>query len=126
MKLNYSKQREQIIKCIENSKMHLTAEEIYNELKVSNPKLSLGTVYRNLDVLYEAGLICRISSKNEPDRYDAESRNHYHAKCIRCGKLNNIIMDKLEEINKYAQKEADCEIISHNLTFDTICKKCKR
>lgn len=123
--MNYSKQREQILKCIEESHAHPTAEEIYESLKKDNPKLSLGTVYRNLELLYNNGLICKITSKFGADRYDAEKRSHYHAECIKCGEVDNIIMEKLDNLNAYASKKLECEVISHNIVFNTLCKKCK-
>ncbi len=53
----YSKQREEVINCIKNNRNHPTAEEIYMSLKLRNPNISRGTVYRNLNLLVDKGFV---------------------------------------------------------------------
>ena len=84
---NYSKQREEILNYIKESYTHLTAEEIYLALKANNSTASKGTVYRNLSVLVENGLIVKLPIENGPDKYDYIHEPHHHAVCKNCGKV---------------------------------------
>ena len=76
---NYSKQREEIIEVLENSKNHTTAEEIYLKLKEGLSTSSRSTIYRNLALLVNKKIILKISMPIGPDRYDLIKNNHNHA-----------------------------------------------
>ena len=78
----YSRQRELIYRTLKASHEHPTAEMIYQALKPTNPNLSLGTVYRNLNLLVEEGIIARMSFQVE--RYDADLSPHAHFACSCC------------------------------------------
>lgn len=122
----YSRQRELIHKAVMDNNVHPTAEFIYNYLKKDNPQLSLGTVYRNLQQLYEKGEIHRLSLPNQPDRYDGVLAKHYHAICNSCGKVIDINIDKLSDIDELVSRKTGLEIIDHNIIFNTICPMCKK
>ena len=79
----YSRQRELIYEAVKGSGQHPTAEMVYRWLKPANPSLSLGTVYRNLNLLTEEGRIVRMAFPVE--RYDADTSLHTHFRCDRCG-----------------------------------------
>ncbi len=72
----YSQQREMILTCLRGTTAHPTADMIYQALKPENPKLSLGTVYRNLNQLADDGYIMRLPFHVE--RYDANTQPHLH------------------------------------------------
>ena len=67
---NYSKQREIILEVIKNNRTHPTAEEIYILVTKKEPKISRSTVYRNINILVEKGIIEKITIATGPDRYD--------------------------------------------------------
>lgn len=73
---------------------HLTVEQIFAELKEKYPGVVIATVYNNVNKLWEAGLIRKISVENMPDRYDRAVR-HDHLVCQRCGRLADISFDDL-------------------------------
>ena len=123
--MKYSKQREQILDYLKSVKTHPTAETIYNEVRKVNPKISLGTVYRNLEFLSDIGNINRIKTSDKKDRFDYDTAHHYHAKCIKCGSIIDIYVDYLDEIDKKVSSISDFEILSHDIMFNTICKNCK-
>ena len=83
---NYSKQREIILEVIKNNRTHPTAEEIYILVTKKEPKISRSTVYRNINILVEKGIIEKITIATGPDRYDYLYEEHYHAICKVCGK----------------------------------------
>lgn len=122
--LKYSRQRESIKKFLMGRSDHPTAETIYQNLRVEFPKISLGTVYRNLALLTELGEIQTISTGIGPDRFDANVEPHYHFICRHCGAVLDLKMQGLEHINLLAQHEFQGEIESHSVFFYGSCKDC--
>ncbi len=122
--MDYSRQKENILNCIKIRKEHPTAEEIYLTLKKEYPRISLGTVYRNLDKLVKEGLIQRLKKYDEKDRFDANINHHYHAICIKCGKIEDVFMDYFQELDNNVISKG-YKILSHELKFNMVCSKCK-
>ncbi|MDO4475369.1 MAG: transcriptional repressor [Lachnospiraceae bacterium] len=89
----YSRQREEIRKHLFGRTDHPTAETIYTEIRMENPKISLGTVYRNLAQLESAGEVIRIPVTNGPDHFDGNTNEHYHLICPNCGSVSDLWMD---------------------------------
>jgi Fur family peroxide stress response transcriptional regulator len=85
--MKYSRQRELIRQTVLESEEHLTAEQVYERLKPENTTLSLGTVYRNLNLLAEQGNINRIPVPGGADRYDRINDGHQHMICRCCGSI---------------------------------------
>lgn len=107
---------------INGSNEHLTAEEIFLEFKRQGQKISLATVYNNLNTLYEQGLIQKVSIAGYPDRYDKTVR-HDHLVCKECGRLSDVI---LEDLTERLKKQIDVEIITYDLKICYICSECKK
>ena len=99
----YSRQRELIYNCLRSTKAHPTAEMIYQMLKPEHPKLSLGTVYRNLNQLADAGIITRMPFHVE--RYDADTSPHGHFCCDECGKVYDL---DIPDSSKEARALCEC------------------
>jgi len=89
-KRRHSKQRDAILKLLQNSTDHPTADEIYLEARKYIPQISLGTVYRNLDLLQRDGRVFVITSPGQPRRYDGNTEKHYHIRCNRCGTVKDV------------------------------------
>lgn len=113
-KLRHSHQRDMIYNYLLSTKEHPSAEMIYDELRRTEPTLSLGTVYRNLKLLEELGMVKKVTSVNNVERYDAMTSDHIHFVCDKCGsvmdlpdfeqdqfkeKFNNIHFGKIEWVN---------------------------
>lgn len=124
---NYSRQREEIIKVIENSYDHLTAEDIYMTVKAKDPAVSRSTVYRNLNLLVENGIVNKISMQFGPDRFDYIRGVHNHAICTKCGKIMDFNYsfeyDKIKEIVK---NQTGIEISTTGIAIEGICDSCKK
>ncbi len=99
---------------------HLTAEQIYLILKEQNQKTALATVYNNLSLLYNQGLIRKMSVEGYPDRYDNIKR-HDHLVCKKCGKMSDIALD---DFTGQIQKQIGIPIISYDLKVNYICDEC--
>lgn len=82
--MNYSRQRELIIETLKKTNDHPTAEMIYRLLKNKYTRLSLATVYRNLNQLCETGIIKKLHIADCPDRFDGKTEPHYHLYCKEC------------------------------------------
>jgi Fur family peroxide stress response transcriptional regulator len=89
----YSRQREKILEFLKDNKEHPSADAIYVKMKEYFPSISLGTVYRNLGVLHEQGLVNRIMHAEGPDRFDADMFTHSHFYCEKCGEIYDISED---------------------------------
>jgi len=124
---NYSKQREEILNFIKESHTHLTAEEIYLALKAMKSTASKGTVYRNLSMFVEEGVLIRIPVENGPDKYDYIHHLHHHAVCKKCGKVYDFKYEiNMKELEKNILSQTDIEDVSEYIIVQGICKDCKK
>ena len=123
-KLKYSRQRECIKEYLISTHDHPTADTVYMHVKKEFPNISLGTVYRNLNLLVELGEICKISTPDGGDRFDGTMTPHYHIFCTECGCVFDLVLDQMDEINKIANTKFDGIIENHSITFYGKCRKC--
>lgn len=121
-----SRQRQKIYDLIKKMKNHPTAIWIYNSLKNEIPSLSLGTVYRNLNILLEQGLIHKVSFDGSCDRFDAMTESHNHLICEKCGAIDDIFMSCTADIYKEALKSKKFNINRHRMDFFGVCQKCAK
>ncbi len=121
----YSRQRELIYHAILQTNRHPTAEMVYQWLKPTCPNLSLGTVYRNLNLLAEEGLLIRMPFPVE--RYDARTFPHPHFRCQECGEVYDMALPYNSALDAgAASAQKDFRIDSHDLTFTGLCPNCRR
>lgn len=120
----YSRQRELIYKCVLGTKEHPTAEMVYQWLLPDNPSLSRGTVYRNLKLLAEDGLLLRMHFPVE--RYDACTVQHAHFCCRSCGAVSDLKMTYDLELDAQIAKSSQQEVDWHDLVFYGTCKRCMK
>ncbi|MDY4587867.1 MAG: transcriptional repressor [Oscillospiraceae bacterium] len=122
--MNFSRQREIIYDQVMNYPTHPTVEEVYNALKPDNPNLSLGTVYRNLNQLSEAGMLMKIPIADGSDRFDGRTDCHYHMICDKCGRVFDIELDCLDEIPQTVMRENGHRITRVTLNLKGVCAGC--
>lgn len=122
--LKYSRQRESIKKYLAGTKEHPTADMVYENVKKSYPNISLGTVYRNLNLLAEIGEAIKITTPDGGDRFDGCTAPHYHFICTDCGSVLDLEMEDISYINDIASKNFDGTIERHNAIFFGRCGKC--
>ena len=109
-----------ILDIINNSDTHLTAEQVFFELKKEYPAVALATVYNNLNSLCQQGKIRKISVEGCTERYDKNTR-HDHLVCRRCGKLSDI---HLEDITEQLKKQVGFEIDGYDIKVQYLCPDC--
>lgn len=111
---------------------HLTAEEIYDLVKVSNPEIGLATVYRTIQMLLELKIIDRINLDDGYVRYelghvyeDEDSHHHHHLICIKCGRVMSFQGDLLEEFEKRIEGKTGFQIQNHDVKLYGYCTDCQ-
>lgn len=120
----YSRQREAIKAYLDTHRTHPTAEQVYADVRIEFPKISLGTVYRNLSLLASTGEIQRIVCGDESDHFDANITPHAHVCCSRCGKVEDVDCQIPRSLIKHAQTSYDGAIHSLSVVFQGICASC--
>ena len=123
--MRMTQQRAVILEELAKVTSHPTADEVYDLVRRRMPKISLGTVYRNLDLLSNSGEILRIHSGGTQRRYDATVATHYHVCCSECGRIDDLDMPPLKKLERTARKECGYQISGHWLMFQGVCPACQ-
>lgn len=125
-KTRMTKQRKTILKVLKSTDSHPTADWIYEQVKKDIPNISLGTVYRNLNLLVEKGKINVINYANDQSHYDGNTENHYHFRCKKCGNVYDLDLNLFEkEIDKFVDNNTEFDVDTHRLEFYGICPDCQ-
>lgn len=112
--MRYSKQRELVMQTVQNLCDHPTAEEIYDAAARECPGLSLGTVYRNLNSLVDAGRVRRVSIPGKADRFDHTLPWHSHLYCTVCGSVADAEVDEKQVMKLVKNQKGhvqDCAVV---------------
>ena len=117
-----TKYANKICEIVSASREHMTAEQIFQALRQTYPTVVLATVYNNLNKLWAAGLVRKISLQGMPDRYDRVER-HDHLVCRGCGRLLDI---DLTDLTRQLQEQTDVSILAYDLKLIYLCDDCKR
>ena len=125
-KYKKSRQRESILKLLKNAEDHPSADWIYFKLKKDFPNLSLGTVYRNLQILIDQGKISKIDFGSTFDRYDANMGPHYHFICTSCNTIVDLEIPVNNELNALVTETTPYSVEKHRIEFYGLCDKCRK
>ena len=126
--LKYSKQRASIKEYLLHTNEHPTADTVYLHIKEEFPHISLGTVYRNLNLLTDTGDIIKITTPNGGDRFDGCTRPHYHIVCSTCGEVYDLELgeEHFHSLNRLAEQHFVGSIDSHTALFYGTCPECMK
>ncbi len=94
----YSRQREEILRVVQTTGTHPTADWVYEQVRKTLPHISLGTVYRNLNLLADEGLIQRVILDDGVVRFDGNTNDHHHFICTKTGKIYDVILPLGDEL----------------------------
>jgi len=119
-------QRQIILEELAKVKTHPTASELYNMVRKRLPRIGLGTVYRNLELMAENGMILKLEVGGTQKRFDATTDTHYHIRCSNCGKVDDIDTPVLEELVKEAAASSSYQVLGHHVEFSGICPSCQK
>ena len=120
-----TRQRTAVLEALRSVKTHPSAEEVYLMVKEKIPRISLGTVYRNLEMLTEQGLIQKLDGSGSQRRFDGNPERHYHFRCLDCGKIIDAEMEPISDLEEYLVKRSDFEVTGHRLEFLGLCLECR-
>ena len=124
--MKFSKQREMIYNQVMNFPVHPTADQVYTALKAENPSLSLGTVYRNLNLLSEMGMLLKIRIADGSDRFDGRTDNHYHMVCTCCNKVFDVELTELDMLKEVIGEKYGHSLTNVTLNLSGVCCECNK
>jgi len=119
-------QRQIILEELGKVTSHPTANEVYDMVRKRLPRIGLGTVYRNLELLADSGVILKLEVGGTQKRFDATVAPHYHIRCSVCGKVDDIDIPVQENINQVAMEASNYKVLGHHIEFSGICPSCRQ
>lgn len=120
-----TRQRRAILEALAATRSHPTALELYELVRARLPGVNPATVYRNLEVLAESGLVRRLDVPGAPRRFDGTVEDHWHVRCLRCGRLGDVEADVPSGAAPPAARAEGWEIVECSLEFLGFCPDCR-
>jgi Fur family ferric uptake transcriptional regulator len=117
-------QRRAILEVLKGVDTHPSAPEIYLMVRRKLPRISLGTVYRNLEVMAGENMILKLDHAGSECRYDGNTADHSHVRCVRCGRIADAVVALPEEIKKAAAEATGYEVTGKRVEFIGLCPRC--
>lgn len=122
--LRMTRQRKVILEELKKVKTHPSADEVYEMVRWRLPRISLGTVYRNLEILSRLGEIQRLELSGSLKRFDGNPKSHYHIRCLGCDRVDDVMVGPLNNIENKICELTDFEVIGYRLEFLGFCRRC--
>jgi Fe2+ or Zn2+ uptake regulation protein len=120
-----TRQREVVLHAVRSTMEHPTAEWVYRRARRRIPNISLGTVYRNLKQLAEAGLIREIQAGGQALRFDGNLGPHHHVRCVGCGRVNDLVVPLDTRREQAAARAMDFQVLGHHVEVQGLCPACR-
>ena len=120
-----TRQRTVVLEELKKLSCHPTAAELYEIARVRMPKISLGTVYRNLEVLAENGVIQKLEISGAEARFDGNPERHYHVRCIHCERVDDVHDLPEDFVKGEVRSLAGYDIVDFRLDFLGVCPDCQ-
>lgn len=117
-------QRRVILEILGNSDRHLTAEEIGQEVRKTEPSISLATVYRNLNLLVDLEMVSRLNIHDGPVRYELHRGHNHHLVCMDCGAAVKLGICPMQGEVKRLAEENGFEVSGHHFEVMGYCREC--
>ncbi len=124
-KLRMTPQRQIILDELRKMRTHPSADEVYGMVRLRQPRISLGTVYRNLEKMSECGIIRKLDVGGSQRRFDGDTDSHYHVRCTGCGRVDDVEVNHIDGLEEALHGAGDYEITGHRLEFVGRCPQCK-
>ena len=119
-------QRQIILAGLQKLNTHPTIEEVYTEVQKEHSAISKTTVYRNLRQLANDGIIRQVLLPDGLERYDRFTSQHHHFSCIKCGRILDVEIDYLADIDGAIREKYGYMVDKHDVVFSGTCLKCKK
>ena len=121
-----TRQRQIILEELRKVTSHPTADEVYEQVRRRLPRMSLGTVYRNLEILSADGTIRTLELAGKQKRFDGSPEEHDHVRCLGCGRIDDVPASPLASAAERIRKMLRYEITGRRLEFTGFCPKCRK
>lgn len=117
-------QRHAILSFLMDTHSHPTADDIYKALSPTYPSMSVATIYNNLRLFVEAGLIRELTYGDDSSRFDADLSDHYHAICKCCGTIVDFVHPPLLDVERVASARTGFTVEGHRMEIYGLCQDC--
>ena len=118
-------QRSLVLDAVNRLKSHATADEVYAEVAATHPNISKATVYRNLNLLSEMGMIRKLEIPGGADRFDHICKEHCHVKCEKCGRVFDIDIPYIDGLDNLVENRTGFDLTGYDLLVRGICPGCR-
>ncbi len=122
--LRITRQRQVILDEFRKANTHLSADEVYNRVRQRIPKVSLGTIYRNLEILSEYGFIDKIELGGHQKMFDGNLEKHYHMRCLNCNKIVDVPAQTIAVDTTEAERTGNFRVRDFRLELVGTCQGC--
>ena len=123
-RLRVTKQRKAILGFLRNTRSHPAADQIYDAVRKYIPNLSKGTVYRNLQVLIDIGMVSVLDIRGTLSRYELKQEAHYHFRCEACGRIIDLGEPLVPGLDERISKRTGFIVSGHQTEFRGWCTDC--
>lgn len=124
--LKITGQRKLILDAFLNNERHISAEELYDQIKRENPRIGLATIYRTLKLFAECGLASELHFSDGVTRYEHRfgHEHHDHLICLNCGKYIEVVDPAIEELQARLAQKNEFQVLRHRMELYGICCDC--
>ena len=120
-----TKQRKTILEELRKVGTHPTADELYEIVRERLPRISLGTVYRNLDVLHKRGEVVKLKPNGGQSRFDGNTMKHHHIRCTLCGHVADLPESGIDLTESLTVSQNGYKVTGYSIEFRGICSDCQ-
>lgn len=120
-----TQQRDTILRVVKSTTSHPGADWVYEQVRKEIPNISMGTVYRNLQLLSQSGEIRRLDAVGGQSRFDGTTNNHYHFRCEKCGCIFDLDEPVDHSIEERVAQKTGFRVKSHYLEVSGLCPECQ-
>ncbi len=120
-----TRQREAVFDYLRQVDHHPTAEEVFIAVKRQAPKISLATVYKNLEALVACGAASKLTYGDAAARYEVRKDNHYHSRCLKCGRIDDVPAAAGEQSLKLIRPPRGFRVEDYRVELLGYCENCR-
>lgn len=123
--LRVTNQAQTVFAIVKQADGHVTADQVYEQARKTLPRISLGTVYRNLDQLTDRNLISRVTVSGV-SHYEPYQQPHYHVVCQACRRIDDLPTNPASDIEDYFSRATNYKLTGHELILYGVCPNCQK
>ena len=122
---SFTRQREAVFDYLRRVDHHPTADEVFIAVKQKAPKISLATVYKNLEALVACGAASKLTYGDSAARYEIRTDHHYHSRCLKCGRITDVAPAAGEQLFKLIKAPSGFKVEDYRVELLGRCKDCR-